>query len=225
MSDPRFASVKNMEMEIEGVFLDSGEESQALLEDDLAQLREISAEMPALTLATLEMLESELINEGLLPELPLSCPNLSQLAANELLLFRWRLQRLSLAEASFSVRFSTPKLILSRIDSFMRQEERSAESIDATSPLVQSIEVASVNARGFGSGVVGFREIRAEAMYHLAFVREVLSALRSRQPALMHQLVIKSIIRGDSQRSTGESEKMKLQLPCSTREIILRAKS
>ena len=224
MSDPRFASVKNMDLGIDGIYLDAGDESHLLLEDDLAQLKEISAEMPALSLGTLEMLESELLNEGLLPELPLSCPNLSQLAANELLLFRWRLQRLSLSEANFTVKFSSPKLILSRIESFLRQEERSAESIDSTSPLVQSIEIASVNARGFGSGVVGLREIRAEASYHLAFIREVLSAIQAQQAGLMHHLVIKSIIRGDNQRELNSGDKMKLMLPCSTREIILRSK-
>jgi hypothetical protein len=224
MSDPRFASVKNLNSESEAIYLDTGEDYQQHFEDDLAQLKEISAEVPPLTLVTLEMLEAELLNENLLPELPLSCPNLSQLAANELLLFRWRLQRLSLAESDFSIRFSAPKLILSRVASFLRQEECSAETIDQSNPLAHSIEIASVNARGFGSDVVGYREIRAEVAYHLEFNRQTLSAIRSRQSTDMHQLVVKSIIRGDSQRETDSAGRIKIQLPCSTREIILRAK-
>lgn len=224
MSDPRFASVKNLNRESEGVYIDTGEDYLQQLEEDLAQLKEISAEVPALTLSTLEMLESEMLNEDLLPELPISCPNFSQLAANELLLFRWRLQRLSLSESDFSIRFSAPKLVLARVESFLRQEESTYEQLDQSSPLAQSIEIASVNARGFGSDVVGYREIRAEVAYHLEFNLLILAAMRSRQSTDMQQLVLKSIIRGDSQRSRDASDKLKIQLPCSTREIILRSK-
>lgn len=224
MSDPRFASVKNLNRESEGVYIDAGEDYLQQLEDDLAQLKEISAEVPALTLSTLEMLESEMLNEDLLPELPISCPNFSQLAANELLLFRWRLQRLSLSESDFSIRFSAPKLVLARVESFLRQEESSSEQLDQSSPLAQSIEIASVNARGFGSDVVGYREIRAEVAYHLEFNLQILAAMHSRQSTDMQQLVLKSIIRGDSQRSNDSSDRLKIQLPCSTREIILRSK-
>ena len=180
-----------------------------------------------MVVATVEMLEAELTNQGILPGLAIGCMSISQNLAHEMNIWRWKARRIGTAHISLIFEVALPHYILERAEKialFVAELERQPDT-DSRLYFVQSRHTSTV---AFNTE----EEALSELSYLDAFAAYLTGAFDESENSFQRglNLILKTLTSRSSESDVtmsadNESIEVRVTLPVSNQHFFRRLKS